>query len=213
MRLQDLKGQRFGRLTAIERTDSLGRKGVYWKCVCECGKETSVHARALVSGHTKSCGCLAAEVISKPKSHGLSNTKEYSIWKAIRRRCNGKLATNYARYGGRGIKVCEEWNDFTNFYKWCAESGYSDGLTIDRINNDGDYSPTNCRWVDKLVQGNNKSNNRRVVYNGESVTLMQLERMTRIDHRTLGKRLDAGWTVEQCTTISPKFGNRVAKRR
>lgn len=213
MRLRDLTGQKFGRLTVLERGDSLGRVGVYWKCKCECGNECTVHGNAIVRGHTKSCGCLAVETSKNAKSHGLSSTKEYKIWKAMRRRCYGKNTENYHRYGGRGVRVCEEWSEFSNFYKWCGENGYKEGLTIDRIDNDGDYCPENCRWVDKITQGNNKSNNRRILYKGEELTLMQIERRTGIDHRTIGKRLDAGWTVEQSTEIAPRYGNRIVAKR
>ena len=213
MKLRDLTGQTFGRLTVLERGDSLGRVGVYWKCRCECGNECTIHANAIVRGHTRSCGCLAEEIAKKPKSHGLSSTREFQIWKAMRRRCNCKNASNYYRYGGRGVKVCDEWNDFVNFYKWCAENGFKEGLTIDRIDNDGDYCPENCRWVDKITQGNNKSNNRKILYKGEQLSLMQVERITNIDHRTLGKRLDAGWTIEQSTEIKPRYGNRIATKK
>ncbi len=195
-------------LTAIERTDSKGRKGVYWRCVCDCGKECDVHSHALVSGHTKSCGCYM-RLHPSSVTHGLSKTREHYLWKGLRQRCLNPKAGNYYRYGGRGIKVCQEWDDFTNFYKWCQESGYKHGLTLDRIDNDGDYSPSNCRWVDKTVQANNKSNNKKVQYKGKIVSLMELERITGIDHRTIGYRLTRGWTVEQAATIIPKYGNRL----
>lgn len=211
MKLNNLKGKRFGRLIVLERTDAKGRKGTYWDCICDCGNQCSVLSGALVSGHTTSCGCYATEVSCRAKSHGLCHTKEHAIWKAIRQRCNDRNACNYYRYGGRGIKLCLEWQNFENFFHWCKESGYKDGLTIDRINNDGDYSPDNCRWVDKVTQGNNKSNNRKVLFNGEMLSLMQIERITGIDHRTLGYRLNKGWTVEQATEIVPKYGNRVTK--
>lgn len=208
MKSLDLTEKKFGMLTAIRRTDSNGRIGVYWHCICDCGKECDVHSHALVSGHTKSCGCYQ-KLHPSNVVHGLSKTKEHCIWKGIRQRCNNPNASNFYRYGGRGIRVCEEWNNFENFYRWCKESGYKYGLTIDRIDNNGDYSPSNCRWVDKTAQANNKCNNRKVRYKGKIVSLMELERITGIDHRTIGYRLTRGWSVEQASTIAPKYGNRI----
>lgn len=209
MKLNDLTGKRFGRLTVLGRAEANGRKGTYWLCLCDCGKTCSVLSGALVTGHTTSCCCYAKEVSSRAKTHGLCHTKEHAVWKAMRQRCNDKNAENYYRYGGRGIKICSEWNNFTNFYQWCKESGFKDGLTIDRIDNNGDYCPENCRWVDKIAQGNNKCNNRKVMYKGELLSLMQIERLTGIDHRTIGNRLNSGWTVEQATQIKPRYGNRI----
>lgn len=209
MRLNDLTGKRFGRLTVIQRGEALGRKGVYWLCLCDCGNKCTILGNALVTSHTTSCGCYSKEVSKRAKIHGLCHTKEHAIWKAVRQRCNDKNASNYYRYGGRGIKVCPEWDNFQNFYAWCKESGFKEGLTIDRINNDGDYSPANCRWVDKITQGNNKSNNRKVFYKGELLSLMQIERLTGIDHRTIGFRLNSGWATEQAVETAPKYGNRI----
>ena len=116
---------------------------------------------------------------------------------------------NYYRYGQRGIKICDEWNDYVKFHEGALTHGYKEGLTLDRIDNDGIYSPDNCRWVDRVVQGNNKSNNRVVVYKGEKITLIQLSRLCGIERRTLGYRLKRGWSVEDAVSIMSKFGNRV----
>lgn len=209
MKLRDLHGQRFGRLLVLEREIDYGKKGVYWKCLCDCGKECVVLGNALVNGHTKSCGCYAKEVSKKPKTHGLSNTSEHAIWKAMRQRCYNANAQNYHRYGGRGIKICKEWHDFKAFYIWCSQSGFKEGLTIDRIDNNGDYCPENCRWVDKVTQGNNKSNNRKLLLNGELISITQVGKITGIDRRTISYRLNSGWTDKQCVEIKPKYGNRI----
>lgn len=212
MKLRDLTGMKFGRLSVIERADPLGKKGVYWRCICDCGKECTVLGNALVTRHTKSCGCYLRETSNRPKSHGLSKTKEHAIWKAMRQRCNDKNASNYHRYGGRGIKICTEWNLFINFYNWCQNSGFKDGLTIDRIDNDGNYEPNNCRWVDKSTQGNNKSNNRKMMFNGELVSVTRVGSIIGIDRRTISYRLKSGWTDEQCVSIKPKYGNRISAK-
>lgn len=208
MKLYDLKGQRFGRLTVVDRDYTNRHKGVYWKCRCDCGNISSVLSCALVSGHTKSCGCIVREMSSIPKSHGLCNTKEHAIWKAMRQRCNNSNASNYKYYGGRGIKVCKEWDDFSNFYEWCNKNGFKEGLTLDRIDTNGDYCPENCRWADALTQCNNKRNNHKVKYNGAYLSLMQLERLSGIGHSTIGYRLKSGWTVRQAVSIMPKYGNK-----
>lgn len=209
MKLNDLTGKEFGKLTVIGRGDANGRKGVYWNCICQCGNSCTVHARALVSGHTKSCGCYNVEIASLPKTHGLCHTNEHAIWKAMRQRCKNKNASNYYRYGGRGIKICEEWNLFEAFYKWCIESGFEAGMTIDRIDNNGNYSPENCRWADRITQGNNKSNNKKIVYRGVPLSLNQIERMTGIDRRTIAYRVKSGWDAEKIVNTPAKFGNRI----
>jgi hypothetical protein len=209
MKLNDITGKKFGRLTVIEQGDSNGRKGVYWNCICECGNKCTVHARALVSGHTKSCGCYNLDRISQPRTHGLSHTNEHAIWKAMRQRCYNKKASNYYRYGGRGITICQEWGNFENFYKWCSESGYKNGMTIDRIDNNDNYSPQNCRWADKITQGNNKSNNKKILYRGEMLSLSQMGRIKGIDRRTIAYRVNRGWDAEQIVNTPAKYGNRI----
>ena len=164
----DLTGKRFGRLTVVERAEN---KNGYtmWKCKCDCGNETVVYGAHLSGGKTKSCGCLCLEKISK---HSLCDTHLYRIWASMKDRCYNAKAQPYERYGGRGITVCDEWkNDFTTFYNWAMSNGYSDDLTIDRIDVNGNYEPSNCRWVDVITQANNKRNNIKVNLNGEIVSL------------------------------------------
>lgn len=146
-------GKKYGRLTVIEKTDRKQGTNYIYKCRCDCGNIVYVS-----SGHlgkeTFSCGCLKRECHT---THGMTKSRIYNIWTLMKQRCCNKSNNVYSRYGGRGIKVCDEWNDnFENFLAWSLKNGYSDNLTIDRINNDGNYEPSNCRWVDMTTQVNNR---------------------------------------------------------
>lgn len=155
---KDLVGQKFGRLLVLEKTDARVHRHIVWKCLCDCGKECFIQTSSLTSGKTRSCGCLMNESRGKGKiKHHRSNEKIYYVYRNMLDRCNRQKNKDYKHYGGRGIKVCEEWqNDFQNFYDWAMANGYCDGLTIDRINNDGDYEPSNCRWTTRAVQATNR---------------------------------------------------------
>lgn len=156
-RLIDLKGQKFGRLTVIERAkDKKGK--TYWHCKCECGDEKDVCASHLTSGKIVSCGCSSVERISKlNKTHGMSKTRIYGIWAGMKGRCYNQNNSEYSIYGGRGITICPEWkDDFQAFYDWAMANGYQDDLTIDRIDVNGNYDPSNCRWATNKEQSLNK---------------------------------------------------------
>lgn len=154
-RVHDLTGQKFGRLTAIKPIENHGH-GIEWLCKCDCGNETVVRCDGLVTGHASSCGCYNRE-LKRNYSHGMSNTKIYRVWCGMKQRCNNPNNLEYHRYGGRGIKICKEWNDdFEKFGKWALSHGYKQGLQIDRINNNGNYEPSNCRFVTPLENMRNR---------------------------------------------------------
>lgn len=159
MKTYDLTNSKFGKLTAIhpQRTNT----GLYgWLCRCDCGKETVVRTTALTHGHTTSCGCYAHHLREKgiPNTkHGHTHHRLYSIWCDIKSCCTNPNVPCYKYYGGRGITICNEWgNNFQSFFEWSIANGYAENLTIDRIDNDGNYTPTNCRWVTMAVQNKNK---------------------------------------------------------
>lgn len=153
--MTDLK---LGRLTVIGFDKSQNNKS-YWACICDCGNNTIVRGDQLRNGHTKSCGCLLIESRKTRAKHGLSKSKLYKVWIEMNRRCSYVKSNSYLDYGGRGISVCDEWadedNGFVNFKNWCFSNGYNEGLQIDRTNNNGDYKPSNCRFVSNRVNSLN----------------------------------------------------------
>lgn len=203
---KDLTGQRFGRLTVIRRAENSKRGHAKWFCVCDCGKQVIVWGTSLQTGNTKSCGCYAKEKQREQHLiHSGNGTRLYRTWMSMKRRCDTSTVKNYADYGGRGINVCDEWlHNFEAFRNWSLENGYADDLTIDRINVDGDYCPDNCRWSTQLEQQNNKRNNHYEVFNGETHTLAEWQKITGIPQATIRGRLKRGWTIERALTTPTK---------
>lgn len=201
----DLTGRRFGRLTVIERADGRNNKyrNALWNCVCDCGNHVVVASGKLLGEHTQSCGCLHIEALSQAnKTHGMSKTKLYGVWRSMRQRCSKPYCRQYKNYGGRGIQVCDEWNaDFNAFYLWSMETGYKPGLTIDRIDVDGNYEPSNCRWATYKEQGNNKRSNIFLEFDGESHTLSEWSDITGIPYDSIRKKYKNGLPVEEVLHI------------
>ena len=200
----NLIGKKFGRLLVLEETDKRSsNQTVIWKCKCDCGNIVYIDTSRLTSGNTKSCGCLSIESSKVPKTikHGDCNVNSefhrlYYIWKGMRSRCNNKKGQKYKDYGGRGISVCEEWNEYINFKNWALSNGYRNNLTIDRINVDGNYEPSNCRWSDSITQMNNMRTNTHIEYNNETYTIAELARKYNLKQGTLIKRLNLGWNID-----------------
>lgn len=202
--LKDLTGQRFGKLVVIRRAENIHRKAA-WLCKCDCGNEKVVQSWNLVKGCTKSCGCLTYEVDHKTSiTHGQSYTRLYTVWIGMKQRCYYKKHKHYADYGGRGIRVCDEWvNSFADFYEWANENGYNDSLTIDRIDSNGDYSPENCRWATYRTQNNNTRSNHFLTLNDETHTIGEWSKITGLPRTTIYNRIKRGWTTEDTLTKTP----------
>lgn len=201
---KDLTGQKFGRLTAIiSEKDKEGRRFI-WTCLCDCGNYTKATTVSLTHGLKKSCGCIQKEILSERNStHGHSHERLYKVWKGMRSRCNNPHHKSYSKYGGRGIEVCHEWNDYEAFRKWALNNGYQEDAaysqcTLDRIDVNKGYLPDNCRWVNEFVQANNTRNNRILEYNGECLTAAQWSRKLGISADVIYARINSlGWSVEK----------------
>jgi hypothetical protein len=216
----DMTGQRFGRLLVVEKNGVAKSGHALWLCKCDCGNSYIISSNQLKNG-TQSCGCLQRERAAesaKNRTH-LSYHKKLNIGKEFHRlhqcykdmlnRCYKTNNKSYKRYGGRGIKVCDEWkNDFYLFKEWALSNGYADNLSIDRINVNGNYEPDNCRWITTKEQNNNRSNNRIVKYCGETLTLHELSERHDIAYKTLWSRIKAGWSVASAVETPTRVVNR-----
>lgn len=187
----DLTGKRFGNLTVIKKVRI--RNGVCkWLCNCDCGKQTLVNTYHLTKGDIKSCGCKHHNY-----GHCQTETRLYHIWCTMKARCLRKTSQKYPQYGGRGIKLYEPWNRFEPFYEWAHNNGYSEDLTIDRIDNNGDYEPDNCRWATPKEQANNTRKNKKYFYNSKAMTLSEISEATGMSYKLLYGRLNRGWALEK----------------
>ena len=204
MRLDIKAGDRFNRWAVVKEVAKRNNKR-YFLCRCECGNTGIVSISNLSGGHSKSCRCYERELNKLLKTtHGGSKTRLYEIWSGMKKRCLNARHHAFKYYGGRGITVCEEWLNFTGFQTWAFANGYHGDLTIDRIDNDGNYDEGNCRWVPISAQNNNKSSSRSITFRGTTKTLIDWSRELGISYTTLHGRLRRGWPVESALTVPPK---------
>ena len=225
----DLTGLRFGKLTVIEQAPdhiaASGRRKTMWECRCECGNTITCATYSLTSGHTRSCGCIKDDpeyrraLSERNTKHGDAKTQSrerlYRVWSAMKRRCDCESDSRYDSYGGRGIKVCETWeNEYEAFRDWALANGYDRDApygvyTLDRIDVDGDYCPENCRWVDLKTQSSNKRSSHLVTYNGKTQTASQWADEYGMKRATLLFRLNSGkGTIEEAITKPANSSNR-----
>lgn len=188
--IDNLSGRRFGRLTVVGFDHTDARGNTYWLCECDCGNETIVQRGNLLSGGTLSCGCYSREIfLQRVTTHGGSHTPLYDVWHSMHQRCEDENHKFYQRYGGRGIDVCDEWDDYECFKEWAQNNGYKSGLTLDRECNNLGYCPDNCRWVTQQTQCNNRSSNHYITYNGDTHTIAEWARLLQVNYSTLQGRI------------------------
>lgn len=202
MRTEDITGLKFNRLLVLKRVENNKNGQAMYLCKCDCGKTIITRGNAVQGGHSKSCGCLQKERVSKTfYKHGDSFERLYQIWADMNSRCVNNHYKYWHRYGGRGIKVCDEWKDeYLPFKEWAISNGYKENLTLDRVNNNGNYEPSNCKWVTRKEQANNRYTNRFIEFNGEIKDMKQWSEAIGMGTKTLEYRLDHGWTVEDALT-------------
>jgi len=189
----DLAGQVFERLTVLGKSDRRDKSRVIlWRCLCECGNEIVARAASLKSGRVRSCGCWARERVT---THGMTNTPTYKSWRSMLGRCRNPNDPAYHNYGGRGITVCERWNQFENFLADMGEM--PEGLTIERGDNNAGYSPTNCVWATRTTQARNTRFNRMITFQGVTLCMKEWSERLGIPYVTLYTRFAAGWSIER----------------
>lgn len=177
----DITGIRFGKLVAIRRAPA-ERK---WIFHCDCGNEHITDRRVVQRSPFAHCGCEPHHA----RTHGLSRTRLHRIWSNMKQRCSNPKSAYFHIYGGKGVVVCDEWEDFAPFRDWAMKAGYADSLQIDRVDSDGDYMPDNCRWVTPQVNTENRAANNFVTYMGERITITELSRRTGLNRETLRSRI------------------------
>jgi len=196
--VKDLTGERFERLLVTGRAPSR-KSSPYWNCICDCGNEREVLNYNLVIGKTRSCGCI------KKKEKSISHTRIYSIWAHVKNRCLNSNNDRYSSYGGRGITICDKWLSFSGFYE-DMKDGYSDDLSIDRIDNDKGYSKENCRWATDEQQAYNRRNTLMLTFNNKTKTLNEFAKMFNINKEALRGRIRRGWSIEEALTSPARKG-------
>ena len=206
VKFEDLTGRKFNKLTVVRFLEPSERenKTRSWLCKCECGNFVQVNASKLKTGHTRSCGCLVNEHISNlNRKYEYSNKRLYSIYEAMLDRCNNPNSSKYHNYGGRGIKVCQEWiESYDTFAQWAFDSGYAPlakrgECTLDRVDVNGNYEPNNCRWITNSEQQLNRRNNHLITYNGKTQTVKEWGIELGIPDKKLRWHLQQGKSLEE----------------
>ena len=195
------------RFTRLVVTSEAGRSKsgeLLWLCKCDCGNEVRVPGRALRDGITRSCGCLKRDVCAaRHTKHNIYGYPLYKCWINMKGRCTCPTNKSYKYYGGRGITLCDEWmNDPLAFYNWALENGWRKGLTIERMDVDGPYSPDNCTWATRAQQSNNMRTNHQITYNGRTQNLSQWADELGIPRQRLSYRINKGWPIEKAFSDS-----------
>lgn len=208
---ESMIGKRFGRLVVVSKAVDGTPSNTMWTCACDCGRTKTIREFHLRKGHTQSCGCLRKDIasvtaINNSTTHGLRKTRLYRLWLHIKERCNNPNCAAFNNYGGRGIRVCDEWTkSFQAFYDWAHANGYRDDLTIDRIDTNGDYCPDNCRWASMKEQANNTRANALITFNGETHTMSEWANIIGINYSTIRSRRRAGRTPAEILSIEGRL--------
>jgi hypothetical protein len=215
--VKDITGHVSGYLT-VEKLDRVENGGSNWWCRCKCAALISIRGDCLKDGNTRSCGCLKKElIIQRLTTHGLTGHPLHDVWTAMKLRCNLESNEFFHNYGGRGVTVCKEWMDsFQVFYDWALNSGYKKGLSIDRIDNNGNYCPENCRWVSHKINNRNKRTNRLITYKGETKIVTVWAEFLNMPPSVLMHRLNQyKWSVEKAieTPYKPKGPYNIKKKK
>ena len=216
--VNDVIGKNFGRFIILEyhhkeavilkNGESNGFR-YYYLCQCNCGKIFII--RRDMINKTLSCGCYRKEQAFKAnyKPNNIRKTRIYRIWTKMNCRCYNSNSQYFKNYGGRGIIICDKWKDFENFYDWAMNNGYQDDLTIDRIDVNGNYEPSNCRWITRKAQNNNKTNNHIIIYNDIQYTLSQISDLLNLKSSTIRARLKRGWNIEEALNTHLKINQHI----
>lgn len=212
MRYINLLGTRFGMLVATSYVGADAKGQAVWECVCDCGGKKTAKAANLKRGRTNSCGCLAQKqriFAAQSQKHPLSRTekpKEYKAWEGMNRRCYSPKHPSYINYGARGIKVCDRWGEsFANFYSDMGDA--PNGTSLERIDNNANYSPENCKWATRAEQANNRRSNRMLTFNGETLNVSQWSKKLGWHKSIIAGRIYCGWPVERTLTQIPHHRN------
>lgn len=211
----DMSGQKYGYLTALSISHRNEREEIFWNCQCQCGSLVVIKGSLMRQGQTKSCGCYRKEVTSmNKKTHGMRSTRLYNVWNHMKRRCTEKNTKEYKNYGGRGITVCDEWENPQNFFEWAIANGYKDNLTIERINVNGNYRPDNCEFIPKSLQSKNRRYNLMIDTGGAEVCAAEAARMAGVSRKTVANWYHAGLikTINDVKALANRKERKLCKR-